>query len=151
MVEREVRREAAGPAARARASRVALLGMGCHHLRKELKAGRASQPGPRPCCPAPIGPGSTQAAAPPAVPAGVPAAADGAAAAPAEHLVAANLVVVATVRPSLRAFVSAAGFLAASMKVALQLSLVAPVQVQHCLQLLDGHFKITLTPSISMA
>ena len=97
MVEREGGREAAGPAARARVSPVEPLKMDCHHLGMGLKAGRASQLAPRPCCPAPIGPGSTQAAAPPAVPAGVPAAADGAAAAPAEHLVAADLVVVAAV------------------------------------------------------
>ena len=71
-------------------------------------------------------------------------------------MVAANLVVVATVvaaaaiarDAALRGrryvpFVSAAGYLAASMKVALQLSLVAPVQVQHYFQLLDGHCEIS--------
>ena len=151
-MEREGRRVAAGPAARARASRVGLLEMAGHLLEMELRAGRASRLALPPCRLAPVGPWPALASAAPSAPAGVLAVANGAEVVLAAHLVDAILVDVATVvaaaaiarDAALRGcrcmpFASAAGYLAASVKVALQLGLVAPVQVQHHIQLLAGH------------
>ena len=152
MVEREGGREAAGPAARARVSRAELLEMACHLYEMGLRAGRASRLAPTPSRPAPVGPCLALAAAAPPALAGVPAFAVGAAAVFANLLADAALEDVAAVAAAAAAArdaalrgrrcvpsASAAGILAALVDFALQLSLVAPVQVQLHLQLLAGH------------
>ena len=152
MVEREGGREAAGPAARARVSRAELLEMAGHLYEMGLRAGRASRLAPTPSRPAPVGPCPAQAAAAPPALAGVPAFAVGAAAVFANLLADAALEDVAAVAAAAAAArdaalrgrrcvpsASAAGILAALVDFALQLSLVAPVQVQLHLQLLAGH------------